>query len=439
VVATALFMSSIDQTMIATALRPLGDDLRAPVNWSAWTISIYALGLLVAMPLGGKISDQIGRKRVFLGAIALFAVASLLCGLATNIYMLVGFRAVQAIGAGVFLPSSTGIIADEFPENRDRMIGTFPTIFPIGAMVGPAVGAFIVDHWSWRATFLVNVPVAIVLLVLGLMYLSPSPKRGSVAIDVPGIALLAGGLLAALYGLSRLGDGPSALVASLLALAVGVVLLALFVRHASRSPSAVIPIDLLRGRTFGVMAALNFLFGSACIAAGVLVPLYAQDRYGMDLVASGALLTIRSVGIVSVAALTVMVLRRTGYRVPMVVGFSIVAASLAILALPPPGSVSPFAWLTVGSALSGLGMGVFVPPANNATLHKMPAQTATVTGVRGMFRQTGLLIGVSVITAIGAASGNAGLAQAWVYGVLAVIVVASLPLIYLVPDHRGKW
>jgi EmrB/QacA subfamily drug resistance transporter len=435
----ALFMHSAEQTMIATALPTLSKDLGTSVNWSAWTISIYALGMILAMPIGGRISDQVGRKKVFLIALATFTASSLCCALSTDIRMLIVFRATEALGAGVMVPSASGIVADEFPENRDRLIGFISTLFPVGAMAGPVIGAFIIAHWSWRATFLLNVPIGIVLVLLGIKFFAPSAHRGPASIDLRGIALLAAALLALLYGFARLGDGGAALIPALIAIAVGTVLVAVFLRHARVFPRPVIPIALLTGRTFGIMAGLNFVFGAACLGTSALVPLYAQQRYGLDIVSSGTLLTMRSVGIFLLSALTVMILRRTGYRIPMVAGFTVSAAALILQAMPPPQQISPYLWLAVGSGLLGMGMGVFVPPANNATLHKAPSQIAAIAGLRGMFRQVGLLIGVALITAIVAVSNEPGVAQAWVFVAMAVVVLSTLPVILLVPDHRGKW
>jgi MFS family permease len=133
VTAIALFMASIDQTIVSTALGTLQHDLHTGINWASWTITIYALGQIVAMPVAGVLSDIYGRKRLFLAAVVLFTVASLCCGLATNIYELVSLRALQALGGGAFIPSATGIVSDQFGANRDRAIGMFTSIFPIGA------------------------------------------------------------------------------------------------------------------------------------------------------------------------------------------------------------------------------------------------------------------------------------------------------------------
>ena len=124
-VSMALFMSSIDQTIVATALPSIQRELHSTINWSSWTITIYALGQVLAMPLAGRISDQYGRKKVFLAAVVLFTVTSLCCGLAQNIYELVLLRALQAIGGGAFMPSATGIVSDHFGRERDRALGMF--------------------------------------------------------------------------------------------------------------------------------------------------------------------------------------------------------------------------------------------------------------------------------------------------------------------------
>src|SRR5258708_18442386 len=137
VVSIALLMSSVDQTIVATALPALQHELHTQVNWSSWTITVYALGQVLVMPLPGKIGDQYGRKQVFIGAAALFTTASLCCGLAGNIYLLIVLRAVQAVGGGAFMPSATGIVTELFGKDRDRAVGMFSSIFPTGGVVGP--------------------------------------------------------------------------------------------------------------------------------------------------------------------------------------------------------------------------------------------------------------------------------------------------------------
>jgi MFS family permease len=187
------------------------------------------------------------------------------------------------------------------------------------------------------------------------------------------------------------------------------------------------------------MNLINFLYGCAALGFGALVPLYAENRYGIPTLGAGTLLTARAVGMVAVAAAAVYYLRRTGYRRPMVAGFACTAAGLLILSASPAAGLTPYAWLAAGAALSGIGMGISTPAANNATLQLAPEHSPVVAGLRGMFRQTGAITAVSVTSAILARSGDPGLAQARVFLIFAVVLVAVLPLIALVPDHRGSW
>src|SRR6202000_1863355 len=164
IVSIGLFMASIEPAIVANALPGIERELHSGINWSSWTITVYALGQVIAMPMAGKISDMYGRKKVFMVSAAIFTVASLCCGLAPNIAVLLLARFIQALGGGAFMPSATGIVSDHFGEQRDRAVGMFTSIFPIGGIVGPILGGLFVNYWSWRGIFLVNVPVGIVLI-----------------------------------------------------------------------------------------------------------------------------------------------------------------------------------------------------------------------------------------------------------------------------------
>ena len=179
------------------------------MNWSSWTITIYALGQVLMMPLAGKLGDQYGRKQVFLAAAAVFTVASLCCGLSRSIFLLIVFRAIQALGGGAFMPSATGIIAEIFGRDRDRAVGLFASIFPIGGMIGPVLGGLFVTYWSWRGIFLVNLPVGVLLLVLGTIFIPDIARRPDRHLDVRGIVLVGVTLLSAMFGVAFLGSAGS--------------------------------------------------------------------------------------------------------------------------------------------------------------------------------------------------------------------------------------
>jgi EmrB/QacA subfamily drug resistance transporter len=437
VVAIALFMASVDQTIVATALNAIQTDLQAELTWSGWTITVYSLGQIIALPMAGTLGDHFGRKRVFLIAIGVFVAASLACGFADNIYLLVALRAVQALGGGSLMPSATGIVAEHFGRHRDRAVGMFTSIFPIGGIVGPILGGILVTYLGWRMIFLVNVPIGIVLLVLAAKLITETPRNPAGRVDIGGLALLATLMLATMYGLTNIDLGltsPWFLAPELAAVAAAV----LFVRHTIHHRAPFIPLAFLTGRGFGTLNLLNLLFGGAAIGFAALVPLYAEQRFGLDPLAAGTLLTARGVGMICVAALAVLALRRLGHRIPMVVGFAILVAGLVLMALPPPG-MSGYLWLTISAAITGVGMGMSVPASNNAGLQLAPDRLASVAGLRGMFRQSGAIIAVSIMTAVLANNANPALAQAHAFVVLAVLLLAAVPLIFTVPEHRGNW
>jgi EmrB/QacA subfamily drug resistance transporter len=439
IVSIGLFMASIDQTIVATALPAIEHDLRAGINWSGWTITIYALGQVIAMPMAGKISDMYGRKKVFAVSAAVFTISSLCCGFAPNIALLLIPRFIQALGGGAFMPSATGIVSDHFGPERDRAVGMFTSILPVGGIIGPILGGIFVSYWSWRGIFLVNVPIGIILIALTIKFIPSTGRRTSSRIDIRGIALLAVLITAAMFGITYLGSGSVPLYSPvfLISEAVALVALGLFVRHSQRDPAPFVPYRLLRGRGFGIMNLINMVYGAAALGFAALVPLYAQERYGIAPLGAGTLLTARAVGMIAVAGVAAMTLRRTGYRLPMIVGFTVLAGGLVMMAASP--GLSAYAWLAIGSAITGCGMGLSVPASNNASLQLAPDQVAAIAGLRGMFRQSGSIIAVSVTTALIARSSHPGIVQAHVFLVFAALLLVLLPLIRLVPDHHGNW
>jgi EmrB/QacA subfamily drug resistance transporter len=439
IVSIGLFMASVDSSIVGTALPAIEHELHAPINWSGWTITIYALGQVIAMPLAGKLSDMYGRKKVFLVAAVVFTASSLCCGFAPNLALLLVPRFIQALGGGAFMPSATGIVSDHFGPERDRAVGMFTSILPIGGIIGPVLGGLFVTYWSWRGIFLVNVPIGIVMIILAAKFIPSSARRVRSRVDIRGIALLAGVITTSMFGISYLGTGNVALYSPVFlgCEAIAGCGLWAFIRHSKRDAAPFVPYTLLRGRGFGVMNLINLVYGAAALGFAALVPLYAEQRYGIKALGAGTLLTARAVGMISVAGVAAMALRRTGYRLPMLGGFTVLIASLVMMAIPA--QFSPYAWLAIAGAITGCGMGLAVPAANNASLQLAPDQVAAIAGLRGMFRQSGAIVAISVTTAIIARGSHPGVDQAYVFLVFAGLLVLMLPLVKLVPEHHGTW
>ena len=204
--AIALFMASVDSTIVATALPRIGSSLHARINWLGWTITIYSLGQIIMLPLAGRIGDRIGRKKLFVLCAVVFTVASVACGFATSIYMLVPLRFVQSLGGGGFLPSASGIVADHFGRERDRALGLFASVFPLGGIAGPIFGGLITQYWDWRGVFFVNAPIGIVLITLIVRFIPSTPKMAVARIDLRGIALMALTIVSGMVAITTLGQ-----------------------------------------------------------------------------------------------------------------------------------------------------------------------------------------------------------------------------------------
>lgn len=441
IVAAALIMLSLDGTIVATALHALQTGLDTSPAWAGWTITAYSLGIIVMLPLAGNLSDHYGRRRVFLASIAAFTLASLLCALATNIYLLILLRFLQAVGGSGIFPSATGLIVEYFGEGRDKAIGLFGSIFPIGMMVGPTLGGLFVTHASWQAIFLVNVPIGLVIIPLCLRFVPADEVSTSrpARLDVTGLVLLGGALTTGMTAMSLVGtaaaDGvwkPALLLLLSLVATTG------FVRHLRRAPNPIIEPRLVWGRGFGAVNLLNVVSPGAVAGLIALIPFYATTRYGIDALGAGLLLVAESAAVTVASFAASLLIRRTGYHRPLYVGLVVIAVGLAGLAVSPV-DASPWLWLTVAAGVIGAGAGWMNPASRNAGLQLAPQLSASIAAMRDLGRQSGLIAAVSIGTAVIAAATDPASAQTWFYALAPVVLLLALFLVPRVPDHRGAW
>jgi EmrB/QacA subfamily drug resistance transporter len=433
----ALFMSSLDGTIVATGLPTLRHALHARINWASWTMTGYQLGLVVGMPIAGRVADSLGRKRVFLAAAVLFTSSSLLCGLADNIGMLIGLRVLQAAGGAAFMPSASGIVMELFGERRHRALGLLSSIFPMGALAGPVAGGIILTVWSWRGVFLVNVPIGLAFTLLAWRYLPSSENRTGGRPDFVGAFLMGGGVLALMLAVTDLGNRSARLTspACAIPLAVAVVFGWGFVHHCTNAANPLVPPHLLKGRVFAATNAVNLVWGACVIGFGSLVPLFAEERYHLAPLASGTLLTARAIGEIVLAVFASVLIHRTGYRLPIIGGIGLISGGMVMMVAPPQ-LLSPYMWLAVGASITGIGTGMSAPAANNASVELAPDDVGAITGLRGAARQGGAILGITLATSLAAHTGNEihTLVQAFV--VLAVMLVCMVPLVFIIPDGR---
>jgi MFS family permease len=395
--------------------------------------------------MAGKLSDELGRKRIFLTAIVLFATGSIGAGLAPNIYMLIACRVLQATGSGCFMPSATGLIGDAFDgDERRTALGLFASIFPMGGVIGPNIGGLVLSHFSWHWLFFITVPMSISLFFAGLVLLpadDPS-KQTKRSIDGFGAGLFGGAIASTLFGMTWLANHPCTFTSPMpwLSIALGGIMLTLFIRHESHTAEPLLDLDLLKRPAFVAANTWNFLYGASVFGVFSLTPYYATTVYGMGPAESGALLTPRSIAMIAASTFSSFVLIRAGYRRPMILGTICVFVALIVLGAQPHGvtiggiAVSDFFILSLPILVAGIGMGISNPASGNAALDLVPEKMAAVAGLRGMFRNTGGVLGTAGMTI--ALSQFTDKAQGFrdIFLFLAIAHLFLIPLTMLIPD-----
>ncbi|MCC6175361.1 MAG: MFS transporter [Chloroflexi bacterium] len=448
----SLMMFSIDSSIVAVALKTLIEDLDTSLVWAGWTLTAYALTQTIVMPIVGKLAEQFGQMRVFVICVALFTLGSLLCGLAPNIYVLIACRVLQALGGGGFMPSATGIVAQQFPQTRSQMIGLFASIFPIGGIIGPNLGGFIVQHFSWRDIFLVNVPIGMIVLPLLLLEMRRTPSSVDVRpasrrkVDVLGSSLFAGTIVTFLTALTLLGEDPSFLRTPFfwLLLVTSVGMLVAFIWQESRAAAPILELSLVARHPFLVINVYNFLYGTFVFGCFSFIPYLASVEYGLGPFESGAVLTPRSLAMIVTSTITSLVLMRLGYRLPILVGLLLVIASLLMVGQGWTGfelgpiSLGPFGILAVSTAVGGFGSGLLTPSSNNAGLDLLPERAGVIAGLRGLFRSTGGVIGTAIIVVVLELSPDKASGLKMIFTVMGLLLLATVPLAMMIPDTAGE-
>lgn len=444
VVATGLFVQSVDATIVATAFEAMRAGFGSSIGWVSWSLTGYSFGMVVALPVSAQLVRRFGARITFLTSTMLFGLVSALCGAAPAIGLLIVLRVFQGFAGAGLTPAGTALIVNNFGKNRDRAIGFFGSLFQAGTIAGPIFGGLFVQFVSWRWIFYVNFPLCMMLFVAGYMII-PRESHGSTivarsGVDWRGISLLSGGLIVGMLAVSLLGDGTlhhGSLVAALLVAAAA--LLFIFYRHVAKIPSPYISPRLITGRGFGAVNVINIVYGGANVGFLSLLPFYAETRYETSPLASGAVLTASAVGGLIFGFVGVLFLRRTGYRWPLFANAILAGVSWILISYAPPDSVHPFMWLACLAAVVGLGRGGSDPAARNAGIQLLPSEAASIAALRTMGRRIGTILAVSLATAYIAAADDQLTAQAHTFFVFGVLLFVCTIAIVRVPEQKGAW
>lgn len=397
-----MLLSSLDQTIVSTAMPTIVGELGG-VAHQAWITTGYLLASTIVMPIYGKFGDVIGRRTLFLVAIALFTLASLGCALSTDFWQFVVFRALQGLGGGGLMILSQAIIADIVPASeRGKYLGPLGAIFGLSAVGGPLLGGFFVDHMTWNWAFWINIPVGIAAFAVAWFALTLPSKKATRRIDVLGVALLSA-TTACLVFFTEFGGNRQHGWGALETWAWGagfLVAAALFVFVESRAQDPIIPLSFFRNRTFVLATGIGFVLGIGMFAAIAFVPTFLQMSSGTSAAVSGLLMLPMMAGLMGTSIASGVAITKTGkYRMFPVVGTIVVG--LAMLGMTTLAASTPIwlicVYLFVFGAGLGLIMQVVVLVAQNAV---PPQEVGTATSTNNYFREVGASLGVAVFGAL---------------------------------------
>jgi EmrB/QacA subfamily drug resistance transporter len=397
-----VIMSVLDTTIVNVALDKLSSDLDAPLSTVQWVSTGYLLSLAVVIPLSGWLTERFGTKRIWLISLVLFGTGSALCGLSSSPTELIACRVLQGLGGGMLLPVGFTLVATSAgPHRVGRILSLVGVPVLLGPIFGPIVGGLIVDNASWHWIFFVNVPIAVVAVIVASRVLhNDLTRRDPGPLDWRGAALLCPGLVGIVFGLSETethgGVGSPLAFGPMLA---GVALTALFVVHGLRAARPLIDVRLFRSRAFTGAAATTLLLGAALYGAMLILPLYYQVDRGESAVSAGLLMAPQGIGAMLALPLSGRLTDRIGGG-PVVLAGCIIA-TLATLPWVFVSSTTPYGILAGLLVLRGIGMGSTIQPAMASAYALLRTeQVPGATAALNTLRQVGGSIGTALVAVV---------------------------------------
>jgi EmrB/QacA subfamily drug resistance transporter len=435
-------LAMLDSTVVNVALERIGKDFHAGFTALQWTINAYTLTLASLILLGGSLGDRFGRRRVFLIGVAWFTAASVLCAVSPSVEFLIGARTLQGIGGALLTPGSLALISSTFAANdRARAVGAWSGLGGVAGAAGPFLGGWLVE-WDWRLVFLINVPIA-ALIVFGTLRHVPESRDSEVrgGIDYRGCVLAIIGLGGVTYALTSLGNSGATWISG----AIGVIALAAFLAVERKASAPLVPLRLFADRTFAATNLVTLLVYSALGVFFFLLVLQLQTVSGFSpLVAGTSMLPVTALMLLFSARMGALA-ARIGARLPMTVG-PLVAAGGFLLCLRIGAGSSYFADVLPAVFVLGIGLSITVAPLTATVLAAAPRHLAgTASGVNNAIARSAGLLAVAVIpTVAGMSAGyrdpalfSAGYHRAMLIGAALLLLAGTLSLL-LVPRVQAE-
>jgi DHA2 family methylenomycin A resistance protein-like MFS transporter len=396
------FMAVLDSTVVNVALPDMASGLHTGIAGMQWVVDGYALLFASLLLTAGTLGDRWGNKETFVAGLALFTLASGLCGIASSLGMLIGVRAIQGVGAAVQVPASLALLRHHYhdPSERAQAIGIWAAATGVAVAAGPVVGGILTHAWSWRSVFLVNIPVGVGGVVLTLRDVPPVPgtRRGDLDLVAQGLAITAlGALTFALIQGGAWGWSAAPVVgAEVLAVVAG----ALWYRSERRAEHPMLPLELFREPTFSAANAVGAILSFGFYGELFLMSLFFQQMQHRSPLATGLALLPQTAVVSVMNFVSGQITARRGARAPMVWGLGIGGLGLAGLALLTT-RASPL-WVTVGPMVAmGIGAALAMPAMTHAAIDHTPKERAGIgSAVLNASRQVGGVIGIALLGAL---------------------------------------
>ncbi|MBA8815222.1 EmrB/QacA subfamily drug resistance transporter [Microbacterium halimionae] len=397
-----MFLASLDQTIVSTALPTIVGELGG-VEHQVWITTAYLLATTIVLPIYGKFGDVLGRRRLFITAIALFTLASVGCAFASSFWMFVVFRALQGLGGGGLMILSQAIIADIVPANeRGKYLGPLGGIFGLSAVAGPLLGGFFVDHLTWQWAFYINIPIGIAALIIAVFALKLPNKKATKPIDILGVLFLSLATTCLIFFTDFGGDNAHGWDAiETWAWGAGMVLAIIaFIAAEARAKDPIIPLSLFRNPIFINATAIGLAIGIAMFAAIGFVPTFLQMSTGTSAAVSGLLLLPMIVGLMGTSITSGLLITKTGrYRIYPIAGTVVTAISLVMMTMLT--ASTPIWLICFYLFLLGAGLGLILQVIVLVAQNSVPAaQIGTATSTNNYFREVGAALGTAVFGTI---------------------------------------
>jgi EmrB/QacA subfamily drug resistance transporter len=425
ITSVALFMTTLDNLVVTTALPVIREDLHASLSGLEWTVNAYTLTFAVLLITGAALGDRFGRRRMFVIGLAIFTGASAVAALAPSIEVLIAARAVQGAGGAIVTPLTLTILSAAVPaEKRGLALGAWGGISGLAVAVGPLVGGAVVEGISWQWIFWLNVPIGLALIPLAAVRLRES-RGPNDSLDLPGVALARAGLLGIVWGLVRGNQVGWASTEIVSALVGGSIVLALFVLWEFRAPAPMLPLRFFRNRTFTAANVASLLMFFGMFGSIFLLAQFFQTVQGYSPLQAGLRILPWTAMPIFIAPIAGALSDRIGGRPLMAVGLALQATGLAWIATVST-PTTPYGELVVPFILSGVGMAMYFAPVANVVLSSVrPEEEGQASGANNAIRELGGVFGVAVLASIFAHYGGYGSGQSYVDGLVPAIYVGA--------------